>query len=281
MRKGRRSIRFCLAGDRLTWFLAVLIVVAVIGGGRAAAQDSATAPVVASEGPTVGGQPAMLPKLTLEVGQVDSPEQVSTGLQIILILTVLSLVPSILVMMTSFTRIVIVLSFVRRAIATQQMPSNQILIGLALFLTLFTMGDVISRINDTALVPYLDKKIDQKEALKRAVIPVRKFMLKHTRKVDLKLFMKISQDRRPRNPDDIPLQALIPAYMISEIKTAFQMGVIIFIPFLVVDMVTAAVLMSMGMIMLPPIMISLPFKVLLFVLVDGWNLVVKALVTSF
>ena len=139
----------------------------------------------------------------------------------------------------------------------------------------------ISRINDTALVPYLDKKIDQKEALKRAVIPVRKFMLKHTRKVDLKLFMKISQDRRPQNQDDIPLQALIPAYMISEIKTAFQMGVIIFIPFLVVDMVTAAVLMSMGMIMLPPIMISLPFKVLLFVLVDGWNLVVKALVTSF
>ena len=224
--------------------------------------------------------PFALPKVTLEVGQVDSPDEVSTGLQVILILTVLSLAPSLLVMMTSFTRIVIVLSFVRRGIATQQMPSNQILVGLALFLTLFTMGDVFSAIHDDALMPFLDKKIDQKVALKRAMVPVRKFMLRHTREKDLALFMKISQNRKPRNADDIPIQALIPAYMISEIKTAFQMGVIIFIPFLVVDMVTAAVLMSMGMIMLPPIMISLPFKVLLFVLVDGWNQVVRALVTS-
>lgn len=224
--------------------------------------------------------PFALPKVTLEVGQVNSPDEVSTGLQVILILTVLSLAPSLLVMMTSFTRIVIVLSFVRRGIATQQMPSNQILVGLALFLTLFTMGDVFSAIHDDALIPFLDKKIDQKIALKRALVPVRKFMLRHTREKDLGLFMKISQNRKPRNADDIPIQALIPAYMISEIKTAFQMGVIIFIPFLVVDMVTAAVLMSMGMIMLPPIMISLPFKVLLFVLVDGWNLVVRALVAS-
>ncbi|MDP7076735.1 MAG: flagellar type III secretion system pore protein FliP, partial [Desulfobacterales bacterium] len=259
----------------LSWLMAVLIVITVAGGVSAGAQEV--------ESPAVdvqGDQPFNFPKVSLELGQVDSPQQVSTGIQIILILTVLSLAPSILVMMTSFTRIVIVLSFVRRAIATQQMPSNQILIGLALFLTLFTMGDVISRIHDNAFLPFLDKKIDQKEAVKRAVAPVRTFMVKHARKKDLRLFMKISRNRKPQSSDDIPLQALIPAYMISEIKTAFQMGVIIFIPFLVVDMVTAAVLMSMGMIMLPPIMISLPFKVLLFVLVDGWNLVIKALVTS-
>jgi flagellar biosynthetic protein FliP len=184
-------------------------------------------------------------------------------------------------MLTSFTRILIVLSFVRRALGTQQEPSNQIIIGLALFITFFTMSPVIDQIYQTSLKPYIDRDIDYVEAYNRAINPIREFMFKHTRKSDLALFAAMEGGAKPTSKDDFSTVALVPAFITSELRTAFQMGVIIYLPFLVIDMVVASLLMSMGMIMLPPVMISLPFKILLFVLVDGWNLVVKSLVISF
>jgi flagellar biosynthetic protein FliP len=198
-----------------------------------------------------------------------------------LLITVLSLAPAILVLMTSFTRIVIVLGFVRTSLGTQQMPPNQVLIGLALFMTLFVMAPTFSQVNDTALKPYLAGEISQTEALDKASIPMKEFMYKHTREKDLLLFMKYTKTEKPETFQDIPITVLVPAYAMSELKTAFQMGFMIFIPFLVIDMVVASTLMAMGMMMLPPVMISLPFKILLFVLVDGWYLVVKSLLTSF
>jgi flagellar biosynthesis protein FliP len=209
------------------------------------------------------------------------PENVSTSVKLLLLLTVLSIAPSILILMTCFTRIVIVLSFVRTSLGTQQMPPNQVLIGLALFLTFFIMAPTFKEVNDKALQPLFEEKINLEEAYERASIPIKEFMSKHTRQKDLALFLKYSGAERPKSVQDIPLTALVPAFAISEIKTAFQMGFMIFIPFLVIDMVVASVLMSMGMMMLPPVMISLPFKILLFVLVDGWYLVVKSLLESF
>jgi flagellar biosynthesis protein FliP len=194
---------------------------------------------------------------------------------------VISLAPSLLMMTTSFTRIVVVLSFLRSAMGTQQAPSNQIVVGLSLFLTFFIMAPVWQQINTQALQPYKAQTITQEEAFKRGVAPVRKFMLSQVREKDLALFISLSKLPRPRNADDIPTMTLIPAYVVSELKTAFQIGFLIFIPFLVLDMVVASVLMSMGMMMLPPVMISLPFKILLFVLVDGWGLVIGSLVKSF
>jgi flagellar biosynthesis protein FliP len=210
-----------------------------------------------------------------------SPENVSTSVKLVLMLTVLSLAPSILILMTCFTRIVIVLSFVRTALATQQMPPNQVLIGLSLFLTFFIMAPTFQQVSEEALTPLFNEEINLEEAYEKASVPFKEFMSEHTRQKDLALFLDYAQADRPESIEDIPLTALVPAFAISEIKTAFQIGFMIFIPFLVIDMVVASVLMSMGMMMLPPVMISLPFKILLFVLVDGWYLVVKSLLQSF
>jgi len=213
--------------------------------------------------------------------EAESPQQISTLLQIIFLLTVLSLAPAILVMMTSFTRLAIVLAMVRQALGTQNMPPTQVIISLALLLTFFLMSPIYDQINREALQPYLAEEISQKEALDRAVKPIRAFMLKQTRKKDIALFMDISGNDRPKDYDDVPTIVLVSAFSISELKTAFQIGFVIYIPFLIIDMVTASVLLSMGMMMLPPFMISLPFKLMLFVLVDGWNLLVGSMIKSF
>ena len=228
-----------------------------------------------------GAEPLALPTVSVGMGKVSKPADVAVVLQIFFLMTVISLAPSLLMMTTSFTRIVVVLSFLRSALGTQQAPSNQIVIGLSLFLTFFIMAPVWQQINTEALQPYKNQTISQEEAFKRGVAPVRKFMLSQVREKDLALFISLSKLPRPRNADDIPTMTLIPAYVVSELKTAFQIGFLIFIPFLVLDMVVASVLMSMGMMMLPPVMISLPFKILLFVLVDGWGLVIGSLVKSF
>jgi flagellar biosynthesis protein FliP len=230
---------------------------------------------------SAGAEPLALPTVSVGMGKVSKPADVAVVLQIFFLMTVISLAPSLLMMTTSFTRIVVVLSFLRSALGTQQAPSNQIVVGLSLFLTFFIMAPVWQQINTQALQPYRAQTITQEEALKRGIAPVRKFMLSQVREKDLALFISLSKLPRPRNADDIPTMTLIPAYVVSELKTAFQIGFLIFIPFLVLDMVVASVLMSMGMMMLPPVMISLPFKILLFVLVDGWGLVIGSLVKSF
>ncbi|WP_210363830.1 flagellar type III secretion system pore protein FliP [Bacillus sp. REN3] len=217
----------------------------------------------------------------MEFFNSSAPENVSTSVKLMLLLTVLSLAPSILILMTSFTRIVIVLSFVRTALATQQMPPNQVLIGLSLFLTFFVMAPTFQEVNEQALTPLFNEEINLEQAYDKASIPFKEFMSAHTRQKDLALFLEYSKAEAPKSVEDIPMTALVPAFAISEIKTAFQIGFMIFIPFLVIDMVVASVLMSMGMMMLPPVMISLPFKILLFVMVDGWYLVVKSLLQSF
>jgi len=222
-----------------------------------------------------------IPTVKIGVGEAKGPGEVSVLIQILILLTVLSLAPAILVMMTSFTRLIVVFSFLRHALGTNQMPPNQLLIGLALFLTFFIMTPVWQTIDEKALTPYKEKKISQAQALEEAVKPVRKFMFKQTREKDLALFIQMAKMSRPKNQEEIPTTVLLPAFMISELKTAFQIGCILYIPFLIVDMVVSSVLLSMGMMMLPPVMISLPFKVLLFVLVDGWNLLVGSLVKSF
>lgn len=211
----------------------------------------------------------------------DAPGDVSVTLQLLFLLTILSLAPGILIMVTCFTRIIIVLSFVRTGLGTQSMPPNQVLVGLALFLTFFIMSPVFSEINDTALQPYLAGDVEQDEALDTAVVPIKEFMAEHTREKDLALFFKYAGLEKPDSIEGIPLTALIPAYAISELKTAFQIGFVIFIPFLIIDMVVASTLMAMGMMMLPPVMISLPFKILLFVLVDGWYLIIESLLVSY
>ena len=220
------------------------------------------------------------PQLTLSIGSGEEKE-LSTGLQIVLLITILSLVPAILLMVTSFARIVIVLSFLRQAMATGQMPPNQILLALSLFLTVFIMGPTFQQVNDTALQPYISGEMTSRDALTAATHPIRAFMLSQTRERDLALFVQLSGSERPRTPEDVPLTVLLPSFMISELKTAFEIGFTLYLPFLIIDLVIASVLMSMGMMMLPPAMISLPFKILLFVLVDGWNLITRSLVTSF
>lgn len=222
-----------------------------------------------------------LPGLRLELQQAESPEDLAVTIQIILLITLLTLAPAILILVTSFTRIVIVLSLLRHALSTQQIPPNQVIIGLALFLTFFIMTPVLTDINDQAIQPYLNEEITQREAFDRAVVPVRGFMLKYTRENDLALFVRAARLPQPANVDEVPTRVVIPAFVISELRTAFQMGVMLFIPFLIIDMVVASVLMSMGMLMLPPIMVSLPFKILLFVLVDGWHMIVMSLIESF
>lgn len=242
--------------------LAVSIVLAAV---------LAAAPAVAQQ----AGAPQRL-DLTLDgVGKVSAP------LQIVLLLTLLSFVPAILVTMTSFTRIAIVFHFLRQALGTQEAPSNQILMGLTLFLTMFIMAPVGERINTAAVQPALAGQIDVAEALQRATPPLREFMLKQTREADLALFVDVAKLPRPKTREDLPMRVIIPAFVISELKTGFQMGFFLFIPFLLIDLVVSTTLLSMGMMQLPPAMISLPFKVLLFVMIDGWNLLVGSVVRSF
>ncbi|WP_338825256.1 Flagellar biosynthetic protein FliP [Moorella humiferrea] len=213
--------------------------------------------------------------------QTVNPQQLTDAVKILILLTALALVPAALLLMTSFTRIIIVLSFVRSALATQQTPPNQVLIGLALFLTFFIMAPVYKEIKAQAVDPYLAGRITQEEALTVGARPLREFMYRQTREKDLALFVHMSGMPQPRTRDDVPMHVLIPAFVISELKTAFQMGFLIYIPFLIIDLVVASTLMAMGMFMVPPVMISLPFKLMLFVLVDGWYLVVKSLLESF
>jgi flagellar biosynthetic protein FliP len=222
-----------------------------------------------------------IPGVNITIGRSNSPEEVATSLQILVILTVLTLAPAILIMTTSFTRIIIVLAFLRQALGTQQSPPNQVLVGLALFLTFFIMEPVWTQVNQNALQPYLAKRLTQSQALERGSQPLKQFMQKFIREKDLALFVRIAKIPRPRNIEDVPFHVMVPAFVISELKTAFQIGFLLYMPFLVVDLVVSSVLMAMGMMMLPPIMISLPLKLMLFVLVDGWNLIVGSLVQSF
>lgn len=222
-----------------------------------------------------------MPKIEIGLGQAKGPEQVSSSIQILLILTVLSLAPALLIMLTSFTRIIIVLSFTRSALGSPQVPPNTVLIGLALFLTFFTMSPVLQRVNDTALQPYVKHQISFDQATQNAAGPLKTFMLKQTRPKDIGLFVSLSRGPRPQTERDLSMHVLIPAFLISELKTAFTIGFVVFIPFLVIDMVVSVTLMSMGMMMLPPVLISLPFKILLFVLVDGWHLLARSLAMSF
>jgi flagellar biosynthesis protein FliP len=221
------------------------------------------------------------PLFSIGLDNNDKPMAPTVTLQIFLLMTVLSLAPAILIMVTSFTRIVIVLSLLRRALGTMQMPPNQVMMGLALFLTFFIMTPVWEEINETSLQPYLTKKISNQQALQNAAGPLKDFMFKQTREKDLSLFVNIGKLGKPQNIQDIPISILVPSFIISEVKTAFQIGLLLYVPFLIIDMVVASVLLSMGMMMLPPVMVSLPFKLMLFVLADGWYLLVGSLVKGF
>lgn len=232
-------------------------------------------------GVAVYAAPIPFPSLNIGVGTATKPNDVAVTVQIFILLTIMSLAPGLLIMTTSFTRISVVLSFLRTAMGTQAAPSNQVILALSMFLTFFIMTPVWQQINKDAYQPWKAQQISQEQALERAVRPVRTFMLSQTREKDLALFVSLSKLPRPKNAEEIPTLTIIPAFMISELRTAFQIGFLIYIPFIVVDMVVASVLMSMGMMMLPPVMISLPFKILLFVLVDGWGLVIGSLVKSF
>lgn len=223
-----------------------------------------------------------VPGVSLTVdGQSPEPKQVTSGVQLLVLMTVLSLAPSVLILATSFTRIVIVLSMLRNAIGTPSIPPNQVVIGLSLILTFFIMAPVYKQVNETAIQPFLNKEIDQTVAFKEGQKPVREFMFKQTREKDIQLFLELGNEPQPVTIDDIPTVSLFPAFIISELRTAFTMGFVIYIPFLVIDMVVSSILLSMGMMMLPPSLVSLPFKVLLFVMVDGWYLIVRSLVLSF
>ncbi|MED3724988.1 flagellar type III secretion system pore protein FliP [Priestia filamentosa] len=208
-------------------------------------------------------------------------ESVSTTIKLLLLLTVFSLAPGILILMTCFTRVVVVLAFLRTALGTQQTPPTQVLIGLALFISFFVMAPTFSEVNKEALQPLFNNEISLNEAYDKASLPMKEFMTKYTREKDLALFLNYEGAEKPESIEEISMRALVPAFAISELKTAFQIGFMIFVPFLVIDMIVSSILMSMGMMMLPPVMISLPFKILLFVLVDGWNLVIKSLLLSF
>jgi flagellar biosynthesis protein FliP len=221
------------------------------------------------------------PGVTLTIGQANQPKEVSTGVQLLVLLTVLSVAPSIIIMATSFTRIVIVLSLVRNAIGTQTVPPTQVIVGLALMLTFFVMAPTYTQIDQQAIQPYVKGEIDQETAIKKGIEPVRTFMFRQTRDKDLELFVSLNGQERPKTRDDISTVVLLPAFIISELRTAFTMGFVIYVPFLIMDMVVSSVLLSMGMMMLPPSLISLPFKLLLFVMVDGWYLIAQSLVTSF
>ena len=257
----------------MTRFVTFLLVVSVL------ALFVAVAPAHAQSAPAARPQPAPLNQaLDLKIDNVGS---VSAPLQIVFLLTLLTFVPALLVTMTSFTRIVIVFHFLRQALGTQEMPSNQIVIGLALFLTIAIMAPVGDKVNELAVQPALDGKIGISAAMVRATPPLREFMLKQTREKDLAVFVELGKLQKPQTPEELPMRAVIPAFIISELKTGFQMGFFLFIPFLLIDLVVSTTLLSMGMMQLPPAMISLPFKVMLFVMIDGWNLIVVSVVRSF
>jgi len=222
-----------------------------------------------------------LPSVNLGLKSTNNPQEIVAAIKILMMLTVLTLAPAILILMTSFTRIIIVLSFVRQALGTQNMPPNQMLVGLALFLTMFIMAPFFNKINEEALQPFLNNQISQDVAIDKSMAPIRVFMFNQTRAQDLELFIRLSKSPVPKVRADVPSSVLVPAFVLSELKTAFQIGFIVYLPFLVIDMVAASVLMAMGMMMLPPVVISLPFKIMIFVLVDGWTLLVGSLVKSF
>jgi flagellar biosynthetic protein FliP len=228
----------------------------------------------------LAADPLSIPAITLS-NTADGQQEYSVSLQILLIMTALSFIPAFVILMTSFTRIIIVFSILRQALGLQQTPSNQVLTGMALFLTLFIMAPVFDRVNQDALQPYLSEKMTAQQAIEKAQGPLKDFMLAQTRQSDLDLFMRLSKRTDIAGPDQVPLTILVPAFVTSELKTAFQIGFMIFIPFLIIDMVVASVLMAMGMMMLPPLIISLPFKIMLFVLVDGWALIMGTLAGSF
>ena len=231
--------------------------------------------------PQLSAAQTAVPSFSIGIGQASNPQDVAVSIQILVLLTILTLAPSILVMMTSFTRIIVVLHFVRQAIGTQSTPPNQVVIGLALFLTLFVMQKPIDEIYEKAWLPYQQQQVTIQEAFKTSQAPLRDFMLRQTREKDLALFVQLSGRPQAANVSELPLSVVVPGFIISELRMGFQIGFMIYMPFLIIDMVVASVLMSMGMMMLPPVMISLPFKVLLFVLVDGWYLIVESLVKGF
>jgi len=223
----------------------------------------------------------LIPSVNVDVGSSDKPQDVAVTLQVMALLTILSLAPGILIMTTSFVRIVVVIGFLRNALSTQNVPPNQVVIALSLFLTFYIMSPSWSQANENGIQPYMAGQITQEEAITNVVAPIREFMFKQTRESDLALFVNLADDERPETQDDVSTFTLIPAFVISELKTAFQIGFMIYVPFIVIDMIVASTLMSMGMMMLPPVMISLPFKILLFVMVDGWHLLIKSLIVSF
>ncbi len=252
----------------------------VMSGPRAVRSWCVAAALVLLTAHAGWGQSPMLPALP-EGWSSDQPEQVVLTLRILIGLAVLSLAPALLMMLTSFTRIIIILSFLRSALGTQQTPPNAVLVGFALFLTFFVMHPVLDTINRSGVQPYLAGEIGYEDALARAAVPLREFMVRQTREKDLALFYEIADLPRPHSPDDVPFHVLMPGFVISELKSAFQIGFVLFVPFLVIDLVVASTLMSMGMLMVPPVMISLPVKILLFVMVDGWHLVTRSVVLSF
>ena len=244
----------------------------------AAVLDARTAPGLVGALPHIAVGPN---GLTIATGDDKDPRGMSTAVSMLLIITVLAIAPGFLMMMTSFTRVVIVLGFLRRALGTQTLPPNQVMVGLALFLSLFIMAPTLKRVNDDAVQPFMAQAITQQVAVERAKDAVRDFMAKQTRKNDLALFIRLAGEARPHSLAEVSFTTLVPAFVTSELKTAFQMGFIIFLPFLVIDLVVSAVLMALGMMMLPPVVVSLPFKILLFVLVDGWTLLMQGLVASY
>jgi flagellar biosynthetic protein FliP len=253
---------------------------ALAAGFLALAVWLALAPMARAQ--TAGsGNVIPIPTVSLSLDQADDPDRLATVINVLFLLTVLALAPSILVMMTSFVRIVVVFGFLRQAMGTQQTPPNQVIVSLALFLTFYLMLPVWRDIESRAFKPFMSSEITQAEAIDRALAPVREFMFAQTREKDLALFMRIAGEAKPFSKPDVPTMSLIPAFIISELKTAFTIGFLLYMPFLIIDMVVASVLLSMGMMMLPPVMISLPFKLMLFVLVDGWNLLVGSIVRSF
>lgn len=231
--------------------------------------------------PRAWAQPVPVPDINIRTGEAASPQKTVENIKLLVLLTTLSLLPSFLTMLTSFTRIIVVLSILRSALGTQQTPPNSVLIGLALFLTIFLMTPVYQDLDRQAIKPYLANQINQEEAFIAAQAPLRKFMLRQTREKDLALFISLAKIERPPSQETVPMQVVIPSFIISELKTAFQIGFLLYIPFLIIDLVVASTLMAMGMFMLPPVMISLPFKLLLFVMVDGWYLVIKSLMETF
>ncbi|HZS49128.1 MAG TPA: flagellar type III secretion system pore protein FliP [Blastocatellia bacterium] len=219
--------------------------------------------------------------LNIKIDGAGSGTGTSLPIQIVGLLTLLTFIPALLISLTCFTRLIVVFHFLRQALGTQDMPNNQVLLGLALILTMFVMAPTADQISSNAITPMMKGEIDQSTALERAAVPLRQFMLRYTREKDLALFTELAKIQRPETPDEVPLRVLAPAFMISELKTAFQIGFVLFLPFLVIDLVVSSVLLSMGMMQLPPVLISTPFKILLFVLVDGWGLVIGSLIRSY